>query len=302
MRTQKAFTVIELLLVVIFIVLLSIFIVNIMPRYRGGREPSNQIKCATQLNGIGKAIALYNNDYREAYPIVWGENVRPDAQFGMGLYNASGQNTYTRWVNPTFNQWDSEPTVGGCLYLLIKYEDLVPNMLICPSSEVAEEMDLQEVMDLCRSKGWPVPQKWGDLNDFRSMTNLSYSYNDPWAAPLKGDVHSDMAVMADINNAYCNETGVWNTLAGNAPVVKDDDWTGKADENRAGNSPNHAYEMQNVLFADTHVKRCETPLVGIDEDNIYTHWNVADPQNPDKRIGLWNGGHAQDPTDSYLGN
>ncbi len=40
----------------------------LMPALGRARELANQVKCATQLNGIGKAIALYQNDYQGKNP------------------------------------------------------------------------------------------------------------------------------------------------------------------------------------------------------------------------------------------
>ncbi|MBN2210314.1 MAG: DUF4190 domain-containing protein [Sedimentisphaerales bacterium] len=79
------------------LVLFSLFISAItmfIPAMGRARELANQVKCATQLNGIGKAIALYQNDFGGACP--------PDLQ------------------------------------TLMATEDLVPDMFICPSIEIAE--------------------------------------------------------------------------------------------------------------------------------------------------------------------
>jgi hypothetical protein len=79
-----------------------------------------------------------------------------------------------------------------------------------------------------------------------------------------------------------------------------DDDGGKND--RHGNSKNHM-DCQNVLFADFHVKRCDTPTVGIGQDNIYTYWsNDEESSEAEKMLGLWDQGHPVKIEDSYLGN
>jgi len=59
---------------------------------------------------------------------------------------------------------------------------------------------------------------------------------------------------------------------------------GTADQAKRGNSDAHQTDGQNVLYIDSHVefeKRC---FVGLENDNIYTKWTVANP--PEKVKGL----------------
>ena len=299
MTTRQGISKTEVLFIIIVLVV-AVFLVGVfLPSFGRTRKLARAVKCSTQLNGIGKAMALYRNDCDGSMPTPWSNNVRTDAQFGMGLYNYPGENLYTRWMNPNFNDWDNEPTVGGCLWLLIKYEDLVPNMFLCPQDENGCEIVLADAID-----NYPDIENWADLNDFSNLTYLSFAYNDPWAAPLNTSSPPEAVVMADKSNAYATTTRVPNPQAGNQPVPNPDgSWTDAEGKNpRAGNSPNHKFQNQSVLYMDNHVKKLETPLTGVDADNIYTRWDTTNPTPPDKRIGRWDRGHAQDVSDSYLGN
>ena len=89
------------------------------------------------------------------------------------------------------------------------------------------------------------------------------------------------------------------------------------------NSRNHQVETQNVLFADTHVKRYNNPCVGVAEDNIFTYQDISRAEDSvdhgPRMIGTWGlggsaGGCGEDQMydgatvgapsdkDSYIGN
>jgi len=124
MKTNNAFTLKDLI-VTICVVLFLLFIISIIiPALPGcGGNLSDRLKCSVQLRGIGIAISLYQNDYNDMNPVVWSEKAEK-SQFGMGWYNKPGEMKYTRWADKDFSNWDQEQTVGGCLYLLVKYADL----------------------------------------------------------------------------------------------------------------------------------------------------------------------------------
>ena len=58
---------------------------------------------------------------------------------------------------------------------------------------------------------------------------------------------------------------------------------------KAANSMSHENEGQNVLFLDGHVDFEEDPFCGVDNDNIYTQWDVATPGDPANRTERANG-------------
>ncbi len=295
---SKAFTIKEMIVSIAALGILLIIYLAI-PKLNHNRElPRSQV-CSANLKGIGTAIALYANDHKGKYPVV-GNIDRRDRTFGIGLYSDSS----TRWAEPGFDDWDNQATVGGSLYLLIKHADLVPKVYICPMSEDTD-MEFDEALELCDKNNWPGPEDWSDLNDFQSMRNLSYSYNDPWSFPLTDSSPGNMAVAADKSNAYNTDSGMRNIAAGDFPVAnKDGSWDNYISRNpRHGNSPNHDSLTQNVLFVDSHVKNYKTPTVGIGQDNIYTYWsNGEGSSEQEKMVGRWDQGRAVKEEDSYLGN
>ena len=253
------------------------------------------------LRGIGNATEMYLNDYDGKFPIVWTDKVIK-AGFGTGWYNAKGENKYTRWIDSEWKDWDNQPTVGGCLFLLVKYESIAPFAFTCPSDENWEKMDFELAKTL-----HPNFQDWSDAYDFQNGYNLSYSMNDPWGNPLDASSPKDMPFLADQNNKFDTETFSERPFTGSCPNYnRTGYWTDKKDKSGSdeghGNSNNHDTEGQNVLFVGGYVNRFETPTVGIDGDNIYTRWDES--VNPvDKEIGKWGKGiFSADVKDAYLGN
>jgi len=279
-----------------------------MPALGRVRELAKRVQCASQLRGLGHATHMYHCDFKCQNPIPWTDKVKK-AGFGTGWYNQPGMSTYTRWIDTNWNEsnWDEQPTVGGCLYLLVKWEDVHPKAFVCPSARNDEEMDFESALILN-----PAVQEWSDLNDFQSGYNLSYSMNDPWGNPLNASSDSAIAYLADKSNKF--DTGDFRVRphTGDHPHYDATGfWTDEGDMlagNEAhGNSNNHNTECQNVLFAGEYVKRYEIPTVGLKEDNIYTAWPSSDYYKADKTLGIWGSGILSGPenthkVDSYLGN
>ena len=288
--------------------LMGLMVAVLMPALGRAREMAKRVQCASQLRGLGNATTMYNSDYDGYNPIPWTDKVKK-AGFGTGWYNQPGMSTHTRWIDTNWKEsnWDQQPTVGGCLYLLVKWEDVAPKAFVCPSARNDEEMDFESALTMN-----PAVEDWSDLNDFRSGYNLSYSMNDPWGNPLHSSSDSGIAYMADKSNKF--DTGDFRVRpnTGDHPHYDmtrfwTDDGDISAGNEAHGNSNNHNTEAQNVLYAGGHVERYEIPTVGLGEDNIYTAWPNPRPTKEQKMLGIWGSGifvgsqHTH-RNDSYLGN
>lgn len=337
MRRTKGFTLVELLVVIGIIALL---VSILMPALGRARELAKRIQCASQLNGIGKAIMMYQNEYRDSNPRAWKSNRIAWGFGGAGgtntKYNSPGGTDLTYWCDSTMQpSMINAQTVGQCLYLLVKHEDVDPKMFICPSADDTP-MTLEDAIEWAPND---QVSEWDDLNDFQSCSNLSYSYNDPWNRLLDSSASASLVLMADKSPAF----DAWDDTAGTGFIVSDDSggrpktgddenlgtdsFSGTWDDTsiddtldtnpQHGNSKNHQVEMQNVLFADTHVKKYTTPCAGVNEDNIFTYSSLDMSSLSDPyaiyMIGRWGGtgsaqGEMYDATlsvnekDSYLGN
>lgn len=305
MVCRNGFTRTELL-VVLAITALLLFFVKFFSHSGPDRYLAYRIKCGAQLKGIARATDMYRNDYNDFNPIPWTDKVQK-VGFGQGWYNAKGSTKITRWCDPAWKDWDNTPTVGGCLYLLVKYEDVSPKTFVCPLAREDEEMDLDDAKEVCKLNGWDIPADFAALNDFQSGCNLSYSMNDPWGNPLEASSPEDIPFVADKNNKFDTETFSERPYTGSGPhYQRTDYWTDEKDTSGSdeghGNSNNHETKDQTILFMGGHMEQIGTPTVGIDGDNIYTRWDES--VNPvDTKIGKWGKGiFSADEKDAYLGN
>lgn len=129
--------------------------------------------------------------------------------------------------------------VTAAIFLLVRVQKLPPQLLICPYNDV---------------NAWD-PDPAGNLSNRSNFTdyrhNLGYSYANPYPDAraeqagyrLSSQINPQFPIMADLNPG----TGGSN------------------------NSRNHEDRGQNVMYADGHVRWETTPLVGIENDNIYVN-------------------------------
>ncbi len=287
---RKGFTLIELLVVIGIIALL---VSILMPALSRAKELAKRTVCSANLKGIGNAAVIYMNENRGMAMKAWKVNLTSgNTGFGSGLYNQSGYGEGPDDTRKRFAMANGAgvQTAGMCLYMLVKYADVTPESFVCPSASGAKPMNLQNAM-LVGDSNNPVDD-WTDLWDFDAAVNLSYSYNDPWNRPLDDTSGSSMVMAADKNPIFddmdANNKIVMgiNAGSGDYPAPKgfktpkdgkpaDWDWSvldpGESSTTiLPGNSLNHTTEVQQVLFADGHVKSANNPCVGVSEDNIYT--------------------------------
>ena len=164
---------------------------------------------------------------------------------------STGAQTYA----PTYND------VSAALFLLLRTEDLVPEVFTCPSSN-AERFDYGGT-----GKGALDFTNWISATGVK--TNTSYSYQNPYASSaaisagfkLNNSITAEFATMADVN------PGVSPSASDDVTKVLS---TSSSRDTRLGNSNNHDKDGQNVLFGDGHVDFVQNPFVGVQRDNIYT--------------------------------
>ncbi len=261
------FTLVELLVV---IAIISLLVTIMMPALSGVIESARRTKCAASLNGIGKALATYENTYT-SYPYVplhgagWGVQVG-----GNRSVDPAGETATSR--NPS-----------SCLYLLVQERLCVAGMFVCPS---AKELPVREA---------------GRFWDFAGGTAVSYSLMNPYGAERYFNPGEGAApILADAGPYFDPATGLRN----NVGVVD----LPNADEEaiRRGNSPNHLRAGQNVCLVGGSVKFEPRADVGVDLDNIYTRADESDGTDPRGSIPApGSDGSAEDQgpagwLDSYL--
>ncbi|MGE0482402.1 MAG: type II secretion system protein [Phycisphaerae bacterium] len=270
---RKGFTLIELLVVVAIIALL---ISILLPSLSRARELAKRAVCASNLRGIGQSEHIYANDNSEWFPHdAYSQNItatNPEAN-AVNYIGAIGTN-YTQPTVPT-NQ--TNHPVTRSMFLMISQGQQTPKQFICPSSGDGED-NLRNLQGGSERAAQPGINRF----DFKGYTFLSYGYQLPFGRRAKPRTSVDSRMPLNADKGPYFDAGQQSTTDGRVPDIfvttvgvpnfGTADVVLRADNDRwrPYNSRNHTNEGQNVLFADSHVEFGKKPIMGVNNDNIYT--------------------------------
>lgn len=328
MKRIKAFTLIEMLVVVAIIALL---IAILLPSLARARELARQTICGTNMKEIGTTFYIYQSDNLDEFPTVAHDTppgqIAPVVQYienmGGGIGGAP--------ENPKRDEISCEtndPNCGGgagstqisttrSLWLLVRTGEVIPKQFVCPSAEdsVDPTVDVTTYFD------------------FIGYSACSYGYQIPYdntnTCRPSADVNPRMAIAADRgpwSSSHPTQLGRWT--GGDAPGFFVDTIDGSVtsalygaltdtnenlnedstpDKWKRFNSPNHGGQGQgsgqSVLYPDAHSEFKKTPLGGVDSDNIYTQMSATLGQDGDFRRALqWGRIPALSSTPVYPGD
>jgi prepilin-type N-terminal cleavage/methylation domain-containing protein len=267
MKNKKGFTLVELLVVIAIIALLMGIL---MPALARVRQIAFRMKCGTNLSGIGKAMLIYANDYEDELPRAGGRDTAwgPTANWAaLDRYQAYG-----------LDASGSQATIGASFYLLIKYAEVTPKSFVCKGDSGVQEFKISEESDAP-----PAGMEFIDAWDFGRAPHehCSYTYHLPYSLYALTVSHEPgMAVAAD-RNPFLESPGA------SAIPLQDFNPGGTIEQQKAGNSPCHQKDGQNVLFLDSHVTFEKRAYCAINDDNVYTRWppGTTNPNDTTRRIG-----------------
>jgi prepilin-type N-terminal cleavage/methylation domain-containing protein/prepilin-type processing-associated H-X9-DG protein len=267
-RRVKAFTLIELLVVIAIIALL---ISILLPSLSRARELSKRLVCASNIKGVGTSGKIYANDNNEKWMIPAFKRSNIDVD-GIDYTNDTdrmnvppsdpGEVGFDREFEST-SETANAPNAGSvavsttrAFWMLVRSGDVTVKGYVCPSS--TDDEDETEDIQL--------------YYDFESYDNISYGYQVPFG-PRPTQPHEGMdnrqIIVADKGPFYFAVSGVSWQVEG-----KDLDLESSPKLWQRFNSNSHGGqgqgEGQNCLYADGHASFNRTPIVGIDNDNIYT--------------------------------
>jgi len=251
---SKNLTIVE----VVIVVFVCLFLLAVVPpAFQKSRIDSSRVTCGRNLSEIGKAMIIYANDYDGELPCAGGghwthmiPNWMANNRFEAYGLNANGRG--------------GQATITSSFYLLVKYLEVSPKSFICPGDEGATEFKPSDYGE----RDSDILKFW----DFglEPSKHCSYSYHMPYDLyTLSTSSEPGMAVASD-RNPWINSPA---TKAKDLSLLYSYDPEGGKEEIRKVNAIAHREEGQNVLFLDGHVNFEESPLCGINDDNIYTFWD-----------------------------
>ncbi len=299
MKRIKAFTLIEMLVVVAIIALL---IAILLPSLARARELARQTICGTNMKEIGTTFYIYQSDNLDEFPTVAhdtepGQTV-PRVRYIENMGGGDGgepldprrDEISVPRILPEIPEGSTQISTTRALWLLVRTGEVIPKEFICPSADdsVDPTVDVTTYFD------------------FIGYSACSYGYQIPYdntnTCRPSADVDPRMAIAADRSpwsSSHLEQLGRWS--GGDAPpgffvdsidndvttvlydVLRDpltdplndglnEDST--PDKWKRFNSPNHGGQGQSrgqsVLYPDAHSEFRATPLAGVDSDNIYT--------------------------------
>jgi prepilin-type N-terminal cleavage/methylation domain-containing protein len=291
-RKRKGFTLIELLVVVAIIALL---ISILLPSLARARELAKRAVSRANMRGIGQSCYIYANDNRERFPVANYELKATTDRYVPGNDYLVQMGKETAITDPFTDTNDTaqrqELSVSRAMFLLIIAGANSPKQYINPSAS-------DTVDDLRNDEGTNeyAANPGQDRFDFKGYNRFSYGYQHPYnrVAPPDTDMDVRMALGADkgpwvdsgSNDGWAGSTattGLDASSTANRPMnginTLDDILAQSNEQWRPYNSRNHNGEGQSILFIDGHVDFEQKPIVGPNQDNIYTRVDADDPSD-----------------------
>jgi len=239
MRKTKGFTLIELLVVIAIIALL---VSILLPSLNRARELAKRVSCQANLNGIGKAIALYKASNRDSFPWI---SDTTGMEYDAAMIAGGSDNVWA--LDGDGNNQATALHVNENLNLLVKGGFNSHKMYRCPSVST-------DVMDRTGSNGeYGFKASDGEIFfDYAYHIGYTNTVDGVNGAPLRDSMDGTVAILADQPGNSTDEFKRVLSSSGNT-----------------GTGYNHKDDGIAVLYAGLHVSWSTRIRCGYNNNNIY---------------------------------
>jgi prepilin-type processing-associated H-X9-DG protein len=219
------------------------------------QTPSLRVLCANNLNQIGMALRIWAATHSGRWPDVFTEESEAWNEVG-GTCAADGSDNGRPVASNTANFWVLAPTGY-----------LTPEVFQCPASafwKPDSAADPSRLRDFCHEAAcsYSLQNLLGPYALSDGQGNASALPVAADASPLRRDFWSGAPGAAG--------KGATDRELARRPMFVADAWKDRTVANPWElNSPNHAFQGQNVLYLDGHVAWTDHPYCGPGGDNIW---------------------------------
>lgn len=253
---KRAFTLVELLVVVAIIALL---LGILLPALNKAREIAQRTACSANLDGI------YTSMY--TYSVSNSDNFPSGPKGGTALEITDGTTARNSGTDVEIDDGSHDNYVTGSLWIMVKEGDTGAKSWICPSTNNVKD----PLTDDGTSAGDAV--NLSETVDFYDVNNLSYSplsmFDDEIANGWTANVSQDMVLLGDKNSE------------GDDVAINEDDSGLTKDQIKEANSNNHSSgDGQSLVYGDGHVEFASDPFEGPSTDNVYAKGAVGSATDP----------------------
>jgi prepilin-type N-terminal cleavage/methylation domain-containing protein len=278
MRRTKAFTLIELMVVITIIALL---LTILLPGLAKALELARRARCGANMDGIGDALAtsvaertMYGTGAGRGF--AWAANTTA-ATIHLA-WTGTGTPGQARAVDPWGPTALANYPVTTNLFAMVHRADCDPGGFVCPST--ADQVD-EGMFDDANQPLW----------DFVNNENVSYSFQAPKndngseVTPFLNTAHN-VVVISDENPI--GQVGVGGNGQPEDETGAQTDWETWTADNEVPDigsavamSANHDGEYCNALKLDGTVKSSYRANIGYDRDCIYTPGGATNTSGSD---------------------